>query len=356
MNSCIMRICAAGLMCVASLTVASAEPTLGTGNAAPNGEVSGIVDIPTQEPQDYVMAAPDEVRQMHDWAAAAFVGTAGTGQPHGLLDAAIPFSFQYAGLPSAEAMKHWTRSDEVTSEKDCQQRTVTWADPATKLEVQAVVRAWKRYPAVDWVLYFKNAGTQDSPILEDIQALDVRLAAGSAHQRTVLHQILGDVCGERSYLPQETVLEAGRRFGLAPGGGRSSNGTFPFFNLQSADQGVITAVGWSGQWAASLDRGKEGVTRLQAGMEKTHLVLHAGEQIRSPGGGRSRSRLPRSVSTATTGGRRRVGPLRRARSRPSSSPKTWDAIPIGSTRAGSSAGSPTASATGSPGRRSFRTA
>jgi hypothetical protein len=135
--------------------------------------------------------------------------------------------------------------------------------------------------AEEWVLYFKNAGAKDTPILENIQALDVRLATNPGED-VVLHQIQGDSCSDRSFLTQDSSLAAGRRIGLAPQGGRSSNGTFPFFNLQCGGQGLIVAVGWSGQWSATLDRAQEGTTRLSAGMEKTHLVLHPGEEIRTP--------------------------------------------------------------------------
>jgi len=65
-------------------------------------------------------------------------------------------------------------------------------------------------------------------------------------------------------------------------GGRSSNGTFPFFNVACGDQGLLAAIGWSGQWAAALERGPAGATRLTAGMERTRLVLHPGEKIRTP--------------------------------------------------------------------------
>jgi alpha-galactosidase len=45
---------------------------------------------------------------------------------------------------------------------------------------------------------------------------------------------------------------------------------------------MITAIGWSGQWSARLERSNTGPTHLQAGMELSHLLLHPGEQIRSP--------------------------------------------------------------------------
>jgi alpha-galactosidase len=65
-------------------------------------------------------------------------------------------------------------------------------------------------------------------------------------------------------------------------GGRSSNRTLPFFNLQCGEEGFFTAIGWTGQWSAALDREAGGATRLAAGMELTHLRLRPGEAIRTP--------------------------------------------------------------------------
>ncbi len=45
---------------------------------------------------------------------------------------------------------------------------------------------------------------------------------------------------------------------------------------------MITAIGWSGQWAATFERAEAGPTRVAAGMELTHLLLHPGEKIRTP--------------------------------------------------------------------------
>ena len=45
--------------------------------------------------------------------------------------------------------------------------------------------------------------------------------------------------------------------------------------------GLITAIGWSGQWNASVEL-KDGCLRLQAGMETLHTVLYPGESLRSP--------------------------------------------------------------------------
>ena len=33
------------------------------------------------------------------------------------------------------------------------------------------------FPAVEWLMYFENTGTEDTPIIEDVQALNLTLQA-----------------------------------------------------------------------------------------------------------------------------------------------------------------------------------
>jgi alpha-galactosidase len=47
-------------------------------------------------------------------------------------------------------------------------------------------------------------------------------------------------------------------------------------------RGMIGAIGWPGTWAISFSRPTEKAIAVTAGMQNTHLVLHAGEEIRTP--------------------------------------------------------------------------
>jgi alpha-galactosidase len=222
-----------------------------------------------------------------DWADARIVMSDGRelwadDDPQPFLSAGPPFSFVYDGIPSAEVLKSWKHTVETKKEANRIIHTARWTDAKTGLRVSAIVTAFERYAAVEWLLNFENTGTQDTPILENIQTIDAQLRTGYIRKPAILHQITGDVCGEKSFLPLDTALEPAKPIAFAPVGGRSSNGTFPFFNLQYGDEGVITAIGWSGQWAARLERSATGPTRLQAGMEKTRFVLHPGERVRGP--------------------------------------------------------------------------
>jgi alpha-galactosidase len=222
-----------------------------------------------------------------DWADASLVMDDGRTawldeERPPCLGSATPFSFVYDGASSSDLLKTWRRETETREERSRFVQTIRWTETNTGLRVSATVTTFKRYPAVEWLLHFENTATNDTPILEDVQVLDTQLRSGYPRKSVTLHQITGDVCGEQSFLPVETTLEIGKPVAFAPVGGRPSNQTFPFFNVQYGDEGVITAIGWSGQWAARLHRSAAGPTRLQAGMERTWLKLHPGERIRTP--------------------------------------------------------------------------
>ena len=239
--------------------------------------------IPAGAPQDAVMASPAEILAVLDWAKSSFTGAPAPAAGGLLAPSAAPFFFIYGGVASAKLLPGWKREVETKQNQDAVEHRVRWSDPQTGLVVTAEVKVFKRYPAVDWVLHFENTGTQDTPILEGIQALEVTLATQNVSQPLIIHRLEGDACGDRSFVPFKNELGPNNAIRILPTGGRSSNITaFPFFNLQDGDRGAIMAVGWSGQWVSVLERTKAGPTRLTAGMEITHFHLKPGEKVRTP--------------------------------------------------------------------------
>jgi alpha-galactosidase len=140
---------------------------------------------------------------------------------------------------------------------------------------------FKDFPAVEWVLHFQNTGAADTPILESVQALDAPLRCADGDP--IVHYAKGATCSMDDFMPLTRVLGPHGRLYLEPGGGRSSSDFLPFFNLQAEDEGVVMAIGWSGEWAATFSHPDPGPAfHIQAGMALTHLQLHPGEEIRTP--------------------------------------------------------------------------
>lgn len=192
-----------------------------------------------------------------------------------------PFSFVYGGRHSSEFLRNWKFSKEKVKEYGARKEWVfSYSSPEKGLVVRCEVVAFKDFPAIEWVLKFRNNGEADTPIIENIKALDY-LFRGKGE--FLLHRALGSNAQRDDFAPIEEPLKQGSELRITPIGGRSSNTTsLPFFNIENKGKGgVIMGIGWSGQWLAEFERKEEGV-RVSAGMELVHLKLHPGEEIRTP--------------------------------------------------------------------------
>lgn len=194
-----------------------------------------------------------------------------------------PFSFIYGGKSSSEFLKDWQFSKETKSlDGKKTEHLFTYTDLQTSLEARCVCTVFSDFPAVEWLLTFENCGKDDTPIIEDVQALDIELTR-KPEGEFVLHRALGSSASRMDFAPIDEVMHPNANLQLAPIGGRSSNtNVLPFFNIEAPGEGVMVGIGWSGQWATELIRDDGTSLKVRAGMELTHLKLHPGEKIRTP--------------------------------------------------------------------------
>jgi alpha-galactosidase len=198
---------------------------------------------------------------------------------------ALPFSFMYDGQTSAKWLAEWpVKVADERLDANLTRRTLTWADTKSGLEVRCVAVDYTDFPAVEWTVYFKNTGTTNTLILEDIQGLDAQFEREAIADEFVLNGIKGDWCTFDSFEPYRRVLAPGSVTQLGPASGKSCDGPdgWPYFNLQTPDGGVIIAVGWPGQWASSFTRDAATGLTVRAGQRLTRLYLKPGEEIRTP--------------------------------------------------------------------------
>jgi alpha-galactosidase len=216
---------------------------------------------------------PEELAQKDEWVRRNLL--AGKG--------GLPFSFTYDGKTSAELLPSWeckvatSHLDETRTE-----HVLTWTDANTGLEVRCRAIEYRDFPTVEWTLHFRNPGKKETPIIENIQALDVVFKRRMKEEFYLLHHHNGDNCTPTSYQPHTTRLELFANRGFASSGGRPINGEFPCFNIEFDGGGVIAAIGWPGQWAARFANEDLGILRVTGGQELTRLKLSPGETIRTP--------------------------------------------------------------------------
>ena len=192
-----------------------------------------------------------------------------------------PFSFIYNSRPSSDFLPSWKQmSSPPQRTKAGTSFEVTYTDPQTGLAVRVVALQYQDFPAVEWVVYLKNSGKTDTPILQDIQALDTTLL--SPEVDPAIHYTKGATCSMDDFMPLLRKLNVRGEQHLEPGGGRSSSDFLPFFNFETKGEGVVTAIGWTGEWAMHFSHPQGANVQLRSGMARTHLKLHPGEEIRTP--------------------------------------------------------------------------
>jgi alpha-galactosidase len=207
-----------------------------------------------------------------EWATRHLLGT-------------LPFfSFLYGGTSSTVLIPEWRRRSERRV-LDCQrtQHEVSYTDRGTGLRVRCVAVVYGDFPVVEWTVYLKNTSRRNTPIIENLKALDVEISRATVGPKPPrLHYNIGSPTKAEDYAPMVSDLEPGKPKRVATSGGRACNAHMPFFNLEGADGGLIVAIGWGGQWASAFECDRAGHTRVTVGQEQTHFTLHPGEEVRTP--------------------------------------------------------------------------
>ncbi|MFO0889366.1 MAG: alpha-galactosidase [Isosphaeraceae bacterium] len=201
-----------------------------------------------------------------------------------LLDAKprLPFSFVYSGKPSGELLQGWPRTTadrQVDASRT--EHEIMWQETGGGLAVACRAVVFADFPVVEWTVSLRNTAGAKSPVLEQIQGIDVTLTRDSIGEFR-LHGCKGDTFAADLYEPFEKPLGPGALERFAPVGGRGSNGAFPYYNLAMPGGGLIMAIGWPGQWASEFARDSSRGLHIRAGQELTRLSLLPGESVRTP--------------------------------------------------------------------------
>jgi len=227
----------------------------------------------TALPLRAVRPTSEEMEKARQWFAAHFAEDVQTPRP---------FSFTYDGKSSADFLKTWKlQMESKEADRSRSERSISYTDGKSGLVVRCVAVQYKDFPTVEWTLYFKNGGSAETPVLENILALDARVGRAESGE-FLLHHNRGSQATRGDYEPFETVLTPNTKKQLSGAGGRPSNSDMPYFNLEWSGGGLIVVVGWPGQWAAEFVRENGKSLRIRAGQELTHFKLHPGEEVRSP--------------------------------------------------------------------------
>ncbi len=191
------------------------------------------------------------------------------------------FSFLYKSLPFHQWISDWKVSATAESSDDgVTHHRIVYADPETGLTCTLELKEYKDFSAAEWVVKLRNDGSVDTPLIQNVQAIDTHWTATST---TRLHRSKGSSSQFDDFAYHAEALGSGETISMVAGGGRSSTNWLPFFNLETSGGGVITCIGWSGEWASTIQRtDTDDLVSITAGLAKTNFVLHPGEEMRTP--------------------------------------------------------------------------
>lgn len=134
---------------------------------------------------------------------------------------------------------------------------------------------YEKFASCEWTVYIENGGDENSPAVRDFYAADCAVETGLSD---VYFSKGSDPAADDFELMKSAVSVTPMRFNA--NGGRSAS-WLPYFNIDGADFGVVTATGWTGQWFVSLRQTAKGV-KLQSKQEYFKGYLTPGERVRSP--------------------------------------------------------------------------
>lgn len=199
----------------------------------------------------------------------------------------VPFSFTLDGAPSGGLLPGWKKTVKPEQAGNGRTRIITmWADPKSPLRVTWELTRFRDFPAAEWLVWLENSGTGPTGTIENVQAMDLTFdRPRRSGAPFVLHRTRGAPSNPTDFEPAAIELGKGATAVMGGSGGRSSNGDFPFFRIDTGGGVAIVAVGWSGQWQAMLrceQRGAAAVLGVTAGLERTRFRLLPGERVRGP--------------------------------------------------------------------------
>lgn len=169
------------------------------------------------------------------------------------------------------------------------------------LKVKSVLKKYEKFDAYEWVNYIENTSDERSGVITELFDCDITLPLPKEEplkkqsylplpeNATKIYSPSGSTWNRKEFYCDVDEL-ARNRFDhhIYPGvtkkyscvGGRSADGTAPFFNIHKTGVGYVIAIGWSGQWNAFFTRTEDSVN-FKSGIEGTDFYLNPHESFRT---------------------------------------------------------------------------
>lgn len=208
-----------------------------------------------------------------------------------LVSGPLPVDFRFGELDAAEFFR---RNGVERSSEECKDYTLYTAvsgGAEAGLRLVVTMKLFHDLPVLETHVAFENPTAERSPRLSRVDSLALHAYSPDPlrllRRRGSFHDLDGR--GEfsarfrDSFTPVEDCLKEAGEFRFGATGGRPSVDWLPCFDLVQGEANLRVAVGWSGQWAATVKAVPAfSETAVRAGIEEIDLALEPGEQIDLP--------------------------------------------------------------------------
>jgi len=194
-----------------------------------------------------------------------------------------PFSFTYDGVPSSNFIKKWkfSKTEPSILEDGATQTLYKWTDKVTGLQVEAQVKTFSDFDAMEWTLHFRNTGDSDSKQITDINACDLKVTSTAKDGKWQLFHARGSEAGKDDFMALTKDYSVGDSLTMTPLLGRSSSRAFPYFNIKTPQGGMVFAIGWSGNWRATIKRPTADAFAVETALRDLDAYIRPGEEFRT---------------------------------------------------------------------------
>ncbi len=204
------------------------------------------------------------------------------------------FSFLYDGK---DIFSHNLIVKEIESENE---KTIEYTTD-DGLKFTNILKFFPEFSAVEWVTWFENTSDKNSKILSHIYDCDVDIPfthdndlpwCAYIPERDMdmkIYAPYGSLWDKREFYCDVDHFKDNRYTNhiypnqtkkYKTSGGRSSQAMAPFFNIHRQNEGVVFAIGWTGQWECAITRTNDSVN-IKSGVEDAEFYLKPNEKIRT---------------------------------------------------------------------------
>lgn len=200
----------------------------------------------------------------------------------------MPCSFNYGGRLIAGDFGGLTRCKELDGASyEMYTRCFTPDEAEPRLKAMLYVRKYAY--TVEWWLELSNSSRDDSDIVNELKYCDISMAPtdsfhSSAWKYPRFQWANGSHAEAKDFQPAMQNFTPEVKHVLTCDGGRASSGCMPYFNLQlQPKMGVLYAIGWNGQWKATLQKtNEEREVRVVCEMDEANFRVQPNETLVLP--------------------------------------------------------------------------